>query len=305
VNPKILVIDDDPDTIASYHDILDEHGFELSSARSRQEALTQLQNGGPWDVVLLDEKLSGPGGPASATALLLDIAGRAPEARTIVITGFATPQLVQTALQAGAWEYLEKDHQFLPLLLPLRVRHAVEAARERRISRMGRAEIEGELRRTWAEAQRSEQPAARRGRLLEETVCLLFRTMPGLEDARVNTRAPAEEFDVVAQNASQDEILRKEGPILLVECKNWSGTVTPVEYEYFRAKLRDRFQRATLGILLGMNGFTEGVDTKGARRSNERELILTLDRRDLDGWIDAPDRVAWLRERLFRAMLRT
>ena len=91
MNPKILLIDDDPDMLTTYAEILEDHGFEVARALTREEAFRALDNDGPWDVIVLDEKLRGHGGPATATQMLSEIAGRAPAARTIVLTGFATP----------------------------------------------------------------------------------------------------------------------------------------------------------------------------------------------------------------------
>lgn len=105
-------------------------------------------------------------------------------------------------------------------------------------------------------------------------------------------------------NRSTDPYFQREGSILLVECKNWSKKAGPPEYEYLRTKLRDRFQRATIGLLVAVEGFTAGVAEKLARANNERELVLPLARADIDEWIEAADRVAWLRERLTRIALR-
>jgi ActR/RegA family two-component response regulator len=305
MNPKILMVDDKPDVLASYADILGSHGFDVHRALSREEALVALRSEGPWDVVLLDERLRGDGGPALATSLLAEIAALSPEARTIVITGFATPQLVRSAIAAGAWDYLEKDANYLHLLLPLRVRHAVDAARERRLRKIAPTDLERELRSTWAAATAPGLDAHKKGRLLEETLSLLFRAIPGLNEVTVNRRGAAEEFDVVVTNDSADRVLAKEGSFILVECKNWSSPVDPDVVTVFRTKLRDRFGRVQLGILVGVSGFTKGVDIRSARQSNDSALVLFLDATDLTAWIDSPDRIAWLRNRVQSAALRT
>ena len=128
--------------------------------------------------------------------------------------------------------------------------------------------------------------------------------LQGLDRAEVNLRGDAEEFDIVAPNESDDPILSKEGSFLLVECKNWSRPVDPVALDHFRAKLRDRFRRVQLGILIGVAGFTEGVRNKVASMNNEPQLILLVDGNDLNVWITAADPLAWLKERLRAAVLR-
>ena len=254
IDPRILLVDDDPNILTTSAEILGDHGFECQKARSRLEALHAIEHDGPWDVIVLDENLSGPGGPSTATSLLAEIAGLDPAARTIVVTGFATPALVKSALDVGAWDYLQKEALFLGLLLPLRVRHAVEVARERRLRHYAPADLERELRATWTQALAPETTSARKGRLLEETLALLFRTMPGLDNVTVNRRGPAEEFDVVVVNASTDPVLQKEGTLFLVECKNWKAQVDPDALSRFRDKLRNRFDRVKLGFLTRNRG---------------------------------------------------
>lgn len=304
MTPKILIIDDEPDIVTAYTDILAAHGFEVQGALTRTAALDALTNLGPWDVILLDEYLRGSAGTATAAQILLEIAGLAPEARTLVITGFASEKLVRDAVAAGAWDYLEKGATYFKVLLPLRVRHAVEAARERRLRAVAAPTLERELRETWASVRAPGLTASQKGRVLEETMALLFRTMPGFCELSLNRHGSAEEFDVVVTNASTDPVLAKEGSWFLVECKNWSRPVDPIQLDYLRTKLRDRYGRVKLGLLVAPLGFTAGVDQKIARQSNEDQLVLPIDGPELDAWIGSPDRVAWLRQRLERGVLR-
>jgi CheY-like chemotaxis protein len=304
MTPNILAIDDDPNILQVYKEILEDQGFSVTGVTSRDAAIAALEASSGWDVILLDEKLLGSGGPATAASVLLDIAALAPAARTIVITGYATVDRVRDAVRAGAWDYLEKQSSFLKVLLPLRVRHAVDAARERRLSRDGKASIEGELRRTWAEVQTGGQPSQVRGRLLEDTLMFLFRTIPGLDEPRLHIRGPAEEFDLVVHNLSSHALLAKERALILVECKNWSGKVDPREADYLWKKVHDRRARASLGILVAPGGFTAGVEMKQARGTNEDEMIVTVDGAQLDAWIGAADRQKWLADLIAASALR-
>ena len=304
MNPKILVVDDEFPALQATTEILGDHGFAVTGVQTREAAQQALSTQGPWDVVVLDEFLRGPAGAATATELLAEIAVRAPEARTIVLSGYARPDLVRTAIAAGAWDYLEKSASFLPLLLPLRVSNAVEAARERRLRKVEPSALEGELRATWAQALGADLDANQKGLLLEHTIELLFRTIPGLNEVSTRRGGSSEEIDVVVENGATDPILSKEGSYILVECKNWSRPVGPPELEVFRAKLRDRHERVRLGLLIGISGFTEGVRTKLERWTNEPQTVLLLARSDLDAWINADNRLGWLKQRLQQAILR-
>lgn len=302
MNPRVLLIDGDEDILDSYEDLLRAGGYAFGRARSGAEALERLDAEGPWDVALVDERLSGPGGAASATSLIAEISARAPSAHVIVVTGFARKELVATALAAGAWDYLQKD-DFLTLLLPVKVRQAVTMAVARRIARAPRHEVERSLRAVWAECQVATD-RQRKGGLLEQTLKLLFHTMPGLEHVNTNWRSEVEELDLVVRNESPDPVLSKEGSIWLVECKNWSSRVGPNEIRVLRDKLRSRHGRAPFGIFVAAGGFTSNVTTVLQQQSNEPELIVAIDGVQLDAWIQSTDRVAWLKERLQGAILR-
>jgi CheY-like chemotaxis protein len=302
MNPKILLVDDNEDVLDSYDDLLGRQGYALHRARSVGEAQAALDGEGPWDVVLLDERLNGPGGGESATSVIAQVGARAPEARVIVITGFARKDLVVAALAAGAWDYLQKD-EFLPLLLPAKVRQAVDAAVLRRLSRAGRDEIERDLRSTWQQS-RTSTDRNEKGALLERTLRLLFHTLPGLEEVRTNWRSAVEEIDLVVRNASTDPLLAREGSLWLVECKNWSKPTDPQVVTSFRSKMRDRFGRVRLGLFIAAGGFTKNVDTVLARQSNEPELVVCIDGTQLAAWIDSSDRIAWLKDRLEATTLR-
>lgn len=302
MNPRVLLIDDDVDILDSYEDLLRAGGYAFGRARSGAEALRRLDAEGPWDVVLVDERLSGPGGGASATPLIEEIAARAPSAHVIVVTGFARKELVASALAAGAWDYLQKDG-FIELLLPVKVRQAVTMAVARRIARAPREEVEGSLRATWAECQAATD-RQRKGGLLEQTLKLVFHTMPGLEYVTTNWRSEVEELDLVVRNESLDPLLSREGSIWLVECKNWTARVDPKEIRVLRDKLRSRHGRAGFGIFVAAGGFTSNVTTVLQQQSNEPELIVAIDGAQLDAWIQSTDRVAWLKERLQGAILR-
>lgn len=52
-SPRVLVIDDDPDILATVEQILNSEGYEVISAQNGKEALSVLESHRP-DVILLD-----------------------------------------------------------------------------------------------------------------------------------------------------------------------------------------------------------------------------------------------------------
>lgn len=299
---RVLLVDDEEVVLDTYAELMESYGFTTGRARSRADVLSALE-AESWDVILLDERLSGSGGPSTAAAILAEIAAVQPHARTIVLTGYASEYLIRAAIAAGAWDYVEKRFEFVNLLLPIRVRHAVEAATQRRRAGMTPDELERTLRDTWRAALQ-EPDRHRKGALLEDSLELLFRRTPGFEEVVRNRRSSNEEFDLVVTNASTDPVLAKEGSFFLVECKNWSVRVDPKELTHLVDKLRGRRGRFKLGILVAVHGFTTGVETLLQRQANEDWLVLPLQGSDVTSWIDATDRVGWLRERVRRASLR-
>lgn len=119
-----------------------------------------------------------------------------------------------------------------------------------------------------------------KGRSLEELCARLFETVPGMT---VNQRilTETEEIDISIINDSNEPRLRREGALILAECKNWSGRCGKNEFVIFRSKLENRSQRTTLGFLISWNGFTETVNKEMLRGSREDLLIIPLTGEDI------------------------
>ena len=65
---KILVVDDEPDTVQTFRDILESEGYEVREASSGDQALAAI-NGYRPDLVLLDIMMPGKTGVEVAWAL--------------------------------------------------------------------------------------------------------------------------------------------------------------------------------------------------------------------------------------------
>ena len=101
--PAVLVVDDEPDFLATYDRLLRRQGYRTVTAGSRQAALAALE-GEPIALIIADLRL--PDGDG------LDVV-RAARARlhpppVIVVTGFASQQSRREAFAAGATAYLAK-----------------------------------------------------------------------------------------------------------------------------------------------------------------------------------------------------
>jgi hypothetical protein len=88
------------------------------------------------------------------------------------------------------------------------------------------------------------------------------------------------------QNASEDEVWRRESALLIAECKNWSGKCGKDKVVLFRSKLENRTGRVSCGFLISWNGFAETVTAEMLRGTKEKLLATCAERefgRDREG----------------------
>lgn len=297
----ILIVDDDATFIRVYREIFGQEGLQVTTALSTAEALTALEtHGAEIDVVLVDQKLQGPGGPDSGLELIADVGRLAPFAKVIVVTGYATPPTVEAALRSGVYDYLVKNGAF-EALLRAKVRNAIEVTSAQRQAALKESDVVVELRATSARV-RTEADRNRKGKLLEELVRLLFQATPGF--GRVTTRLDngTEEIDIKVDNRSDDPPWKDEGAYLLAECKNWSSRCGSNEIRAFRAKFSAKYHRIRAGFFFAPGGFTKEVHEDLRAHKEGTVLIILVDDADLERWIAADDRLAVLRELHERAV---
>ena len=158
----ILIIDDDPTFVTTYRQIFEKQGLLVTAAHTAEDAIEKLEAlGSQLDVILLDQKLQGRGGPDSGLDLISRAESLAPFAKTIVVTGYATDETIERAFQLGIYDYLEKKGAFTALIRA-KVRNAIEVTSERRLAALSRERVVSELRSTWA-AVRTETDRNRKG----------------------------------------------------------------------------------------------------------------------------------------------
>lgn len=297
---QVLIVDDDAAFVDLYREILEGEGHTVQVAPTVAAATTTLTNAGSsFDVVLIDQKLQGPGGPDSGLKLIKTAQALAPFAKTIMVTGYSSPQAIEAAFAAGVYDYLVKNGAF-EALLKAKVRNAVEVTSETRLGSLRGDALTAELRETWERAL-TEQNAQRKGRLLEQVVKLLFKSIPGFEEVTTNFHTASEEIDLVVTNRSLDPVWGKEGQYLFGECKNWSKVVGTSEAQSFLYKLMSRRDRVRVGLFFSVSGFSEPF--LATVRSHKPEVVLTFDAQAITAWIAAPDRLAFLTARHQQAVV--
>lgn len=114
---RILIVDDDVDTLANLHDILSELGFEITTASSGPKALNKIKSACPkekvcYDLCLLDFKMPEMDG----VELFKHIRQIDNGAKAIMITAYAGDDGIERAHQIGTWSVLRKPIEIGELL---------------------------------------------------------------------------------------------------------------------------------------------------------------------------------------------
>src|ERR1044071_3591333 len=101
--PRILVVDDEKVIRDMLADFLGMEGYVVRTAEDGTSALSELGKG-HFDLVISDLKRPRMGG----IALLDEIARSAPDALTVIMTGFGTVETAIDAMKRGAYDYILK-----------------------------------------------------------------------------------------------------------------------------------------------------------------------------------------------------
>ncbi|WP_428262126.1 response regulator [Haliangium sp.] len=289
---RILIVDDDELFLDTYRDLLTGEGYEVEEARSQQEAHQRLDDG-DWDVVLLDQKLLGPSGPDVGLELIDQVSARAPGAKCIIVTAYASKQSIERAFEAGVYEFLEKSGAFRHLLLA-KIRNALEPIRSDAFGSLDDRTREAQIAERWRSLDAESDPN-RKGLLLEELAELLFRSV-GFRVVDRRRKSRDEEIDLVIRNDLAEPFWMKMSSYLLVECKNWSSSVDRKELDAFRSKLERRYGLAKLGFFIAPGGFTEGFRTALDAERKGEVLIVCIGPDDLRALVEAQERNSLLKK---------
>jgi DNA-binding NtrC family response regulator len=111
MQPRLLLVDDEPRLLASLHDLLQGRGYQLVTASSGEQAIGHLSRV-RFDLVLLDLRLPDIGGHE-----IMDfINAKGIDADVIVMSGEVGIDAAIGALKRGAYDYLRKPYSREELL---------------------------------------------------------------------------------------------------------------------------------------------------------------------------------------------
>jgi DNA-binding NtrC family response regulator len=115
MNPRALIVDDEPAECELVRDALAHAGFEAHSAQTPALALELLATR-PFDVVLTDLNMPGMNG----TELCRRISDTVPHLPVVLVTAFGSIDSAVDAMRAGAYDFLTKPFDVDAVVLVLR-----------------------------------------------------------------------------------------------------------------------------------------------------------------------------------------
>jgi FixJ family two-component response regulator len=118
MSQSTLIIDDEAHVRRMMRLTLETAGYTVGEAADGPQGLVAFADGTTWDVVLLDQKMPGMDG----LEVLRRMQARAPTARVIMVTAFASIELAVEAMKLGATDFMRKP------MTPEILRNTVAAA---------------------------------------------------------------------------------------------------------------------------------------------------------------------------------
>jgi DNA-binding NtrC family response regulator len=112
---KILIVEDDVNTLNGLSEILEEESYDISKAKNARQALTEFKKGA-FDIVLMDYLLPDQDGLELSETVLEN----QPGIKIVMMTAFGTVKNAVNAMKMGIYDYLTKPINLDELLIIIR-----------------------------------------------------------------------------------------------------------------------------------------------------------------------------------------
>lgn len=301
---NVLVLDDEPWLAEHIASLLSQAlpGHVVASNDPRA-VIRDLAEG--YDLIVTDLRMPGRDG----LAVLAEIKALAPHCEVMILTRFARLDTAVEAMRLGAVDFLQRDEgdAWLDTLIR-RSRHVLRVRPSHRAPGLHRENlIQFFLERTafWRDEKAQLQGELEAGRALEYVVKLLLDSCPGFETSWHRRRTATEEHDLICLNQAHHRFWRRQGSIVLVECKDRVSRPGAPERSRFEEKIRNRKGQATVGIYVSGSGFARTFGEMSSPTpvpGGPLPVVVPVSGEDLLHWQLAKDRLAWLTERAVAAV---
>jgi len=108
---RLLLVDDDEEACRLLAEVLEREAYDVVPALSADEALSKVNESGPFDAVLTDLRMPGKSG----LDLLRKLRERDPAALVLVLTAFGDAGAAGEAIRAGAYDFISKPYDLAAL----------------------------------------------------------------------------------------------------------------------------------------------------------------------------------------------
>ncbi|MBN1979346.1 MAG: response regulator [Anaerolineae bacterium] len=108
---RVFIVDDDRDFAESLALLIEGRDYQVELAFSGEEAIAKFREQ-DFDITFMDVRLPGKSGTES----FLEIRKFRPSARVVMMTGYSVEQLLEQAVEHGAWGVLDKPIDVRQLL---------------------------------------------------------------------------------------------------------------------------------------------------------------------------------------------
>lgn len=162
---------------------------------------------------------------------------------------------------------------------------------DRSLARAAQALVQGEflaMNDLLLAVERSDETSVK-GKALEALVAAAMQKVPGFYVSERNLRTATEEIDLLVINGNEGPLFRKEGPLILVECKNWSRRTPRVEVSALEGKIRNRRGRCTVAYFVSWLDLSSDGHRELLRMSRENYVIAPVNGTQLRGAIGQGD----------------
>jgi two-component system nitrogen regulation response regulator NtrX len=205
---EILIVDDEPDIRMLVDGILRDEGYDTRQAGDSDAAIAAFRARRP-SLVILDVWLQGS--KLDGLGILQTLHGEEPQVPVVMISGHGTIETAVSAIQHGAYDFIEKPFQADRLLLC--VRRALEAAR------LARENAELRLR------AGPETELTGESHVISALRAAIEKVAP--TGSRVMITGPAGSGKEVVARMIHARSRRSDGPFIVLNC----ATLSPARFE--------------------------------------------------------------------------
>jgi two-component system response regulator AtoC len=207
----LLIVDDDPVSLDLLREVLSKEGYEVTTALSGEEAISQgMEN--LFDIVITDVRM----GEKDGMDVLRSFRRTSPETSVIVVTAFGSMDTAIEAIREGAFDYISKPFKLEEIRIT--VKRALDQRRLLRENQFYRQEL--------VDKYQIKNVIGRSPQILQ-----VYKTIAKVADARSTILLYGERGtgkELIARSIHYNS-QRSNGPFIVVDCASLVETLAESE----------------------------------------------------------------------------